>query len=262
MAAPSVVYLHGGPGLAPVFERARYPDATHVHWWQQPLAKPCAARPFLDLQAAALEELRRAAAEHGAPITLAASSFGAHLAVHLARHAPELIRNIVLLAPTFDPEQAALRLARRAFRVHTDHPAAGGLAIALAAYEEDPGRPRFWDVFGALAQLPDVTALYFGPSGGEAAARSFAELIAQPGAFDGPTSVATSDDFSAIDRRPVVSSFTGPVTVLFGAHDPMIDAEHDRAIWTTIFPQAEFFKVESGHFPLLELSLEACGIGA
>jgi pimeloyl-ACP methyl ester carboxylesterase len=60
----------------------------------------------------------------------------------------------------------------------------------------------------------------------------------------------------------VVSSFTGPVTVLFGAHDPMIDAEHDRAIWTTIFPQAEFFKVESGHFPLLELSLEACGIGA
>ena len=45
MSAPSVLYLHGGPGLGPVFELARYPDATHVHWWRQPLAKPCAARP-------------------------------------------------------------------------------------------------------------------------------------------------------------------------------------------------------------------------
>lgn len=262
MAAPSVLYLHGGPGLAPVFERTRFPDAPHIHWWQQPLAKPCAVRPFLDLQAAALEELRRTAAAHGGPVTLAASSFGAHLAVHLASHAPQLVQRIVLLAPTFDPEQAALRLARRAFRVHTDHPAAGQLAIALAAYEDDPGRPRFWDVFGALSLLPDVTALYFGPNGGADAARSFAELIAQPGAFDGPTSVATSDDFSAIDRRPVASAFAGPVTVLFGAHDPMIDAEQDRAVWGTIFPQAEFFKVETGHFPLLELTLEECGIGA
>jgi len=261
MSVPSVLYLHGGPGLGPVFELARYPDATHVHWWRQPLAKPCAARPFLDLQASALDELRRLAAERGAPVTLAASSFGAHLAVHLARHAPELIARIVLLAPTFDPEQAALRLARRAFRVHTDHPSAGQLAIALAAYEDDPGRPRFWDVFGALSLLPDVTSLYFGPNGGETAARSFAELIEQPGAFDGPTSVATSDDFSAIDRRPVASAFGGPVTVLFGAHDPMIDAQQDQAVWSVIFPQAEFFKVETGHFPLLELTLEECGIG-
>lgn len=262
MAAPSILYLHGGPGLAPVFERARYPDAAHIHWWQQPLARPCAARPFLDLQAAALEELRRTAAAHGGPVTLAASSFGAHLAVHLAGQAPELVRSVVLLAPTFDPQEAALRLARRAFRVHTDHPAAGQLAIALAAYEDDPGRPRFWDVFGALTLLPDVTALYFGPNGGAEAARSFAELIEQPGAFDGPTSVATSDDFSALDRRPAASAFTGPVTVLFGAHDPMIAAEQDRAVWGTIFPQAEFFKVETGHFPLLELSLEECGIAA
>ena len=260
MSAPSVFYLHGGPGLGPVFEQARYPDASHVHWWRQPLAKPCAARPFLDLQASALAELQRVAQERGAPLTVAASSFGAHLAVHLAQHAPELIARIVLLAPTFDPEQAALRLARRAFRVHTDHPCAGQLAIALAAYEDDPGRARFWDVFGALSLLPDVTSLYFGPNGGAAAARSFAELIAQPGAFDGPTSVATSDDFSSIDRRPVASPFGGPVTVLFGAHDPMIDAQQDQAVWSVIFPQAEFFKVEAGHFPLLELTLEDCGM--
>jgi pimeloyl-ACP methyl ester carboxylesterase len=258
MAAPSVFYLHGGPALGPVFERARYPDATQVHWWHQPLAKPCAARPYQDLLDAALAELRRLAAERGAPLTLMASSFGAHLAVHLARQAPQLIQDIVLLAPTYHPEQAALRLARRAFRVHTDHQHAGKLATALAMYEEDPGRPRFWDVFGALSLLPDVTELYFGPNGGAEAARSFAELIQQPGAFDGPTSVATSDDFSALDHTPLRSSFGGPVSVLFGAYDPMIDAEQDRAIWESVFPQAAFFKVETGHFPLLELTLEQC----
>ncbi|WP_229223663.1 alpha/beta fold hydrolase [Duganella sp. sic0402] len=258
MAAPSVFYLHGGPALGPVFERARYPDATHVHWWHQPLAKPCAARPYLDLQEATLTEFRRVAADAGQPLTVMASSFGAHLAVHLARHVPELIKNIVLLGPTFNPEQAALRLARRAFRVHTGHQHAGKLATALAMYEDDPGRPRFWDVFGALSLLPDVTELYFGPHGGPEAARSFAELIQQPGAFDGPTSVATSDDFSALDHTPVRSAFEGPVSVLFGAYDPMIDAEQDRAVWEVIFPQAAFFKVETGHFPLLELTLEAC----
>lgn len=258
MAVISVFYLHGGPGLGPVFERARYPDASHVHWWHQPLAKPCAERPYLDLLEATLIEFRRAAAEAGQPLTVMASSFGAHLAVHLARHAPELIKDIVLLAPTFNPEQAALRLARRAFRVHTDHPNAGKLATALAMYEDDPGRPRFWDVFGALSQLPDVTDLYFGPNGGAEAARSFSELIQQPGAFDGPTSVATSDDFSAQDHTPARSAFGGPVSVLFGAYDSMIDAEHDRTVWEIIFPQAAFFKVETGHFPLLELSLEAC----
>ncbi|WP_373991589.1 alpha/beta fold hydrolase [Duganella sp. BuS-21] len=258
MAAPSVFYLHGGPALGPVFERARFPDAAHVHWWHQPLAKPCATHPYQDLLAAALAELRCVAAQGGAPVTVMASSFGAHLAVHLARHAPELIKDVVLLAPTYNPEDAALRLARRAFRVHTDHAHAGKLATALAMYEDDPGRPRFWDVFGALSLLPDVTELYFGPSAGPDAARSFAELIQQPGAFDGPTSVATSDDFSAQDHTPARSPYTGPVSVLFGAYDPMIAADKDRELWAQVFPQAGFFQVETGHFPLLELTLEQC----
>jgi pimeloyl-ACP methyl ester carboxylesterase len=257
MSSPSIFYLHGGPGLGPVFERARFPDASQVYWWQQPVVKPCAPHPYHDLQEATLAEFRRAAQEHGAPLTIMASSFGAHLAVHLARHAPESIARIVLLAPTFNPEQAALRLARRAFRVHTEHANAGKLAAALAGYEDDPGRARFWDVFGALSLLPDVTALYFGPLGAQAAA-SFVELIQQPGAFDGPTSVATSDDFAAGDHTPAQSAFAGPVSVVFGAYDPMIDAEQDGAIWKVIFPQASIHRVETGHFPLLELTLEEC----
>ena len=257
MSAPSVLYLHGGPGLGPVFERARYPDAPQVHWWHQPLAKPCAARPYLDLQDAALAELRRLAEERGAPLTVMASSFGAHLAVHLARRAPELISNIVLLAPTFNPEQAALRLARHGLALHAQDANAGKLVAALADYEAAPGRARFWDVMGALWQLPNVTSLYFGPNSGDEP-QVFAYLLQQPGVFDGPSSVATSDDFAAGTLEPVRSPYAGPVSVIFGEFDPMVDPAKDGPIWQTVFPQAVVRTLPTGHFPLLELSLEAC----
>jgi pimeloyl-ACP methyl ester carboxylesterase len=257
MSAPSILFLHGGPGMSPVFEKARFPEASDVHWWQQPVTVPCAVHPFQDLLAATLAEFRRCVEAHGAPMTILASSFGAHLAVHLSRQMPESIARIVLLGPTFDPEQAAMRLARRAFQLHMDDANAGKLAAALAAYEDDPGRARFWDVFGALSLLPDVPELYFSPNAGEAA-RSFVELIQQPGAFDGPTSVATSDDFAAINPKPLPSPYTGPVRLVFGKYDVMIDADKDGAAWRAIFPQASIHMVDSGHFPLQELSLDAC----
>ena len=226
----SIFYLHGGPGLSVAIESTRFPQADDVEWWQQPPA---------------------------APLAVMASSFGAHLATHVANHAPELVARVVLLAPTYNPEQAALRLARHALSVNAGHADAPKVAAALEAYEAAPGRARFWGVFGVLQLLPDVPSLYFGPHAGDAP-RHFLEVLQQPGAFDGPTSVAVSDDFAASFQPPGRSAFNGPVSVLFGRHDPMIAAEQDGAIWRAIFPQANVSMVDSGHFPLLESSLEAC----
>lgn len=254
---PSILYLHGGPGLSVAIERTRFPHAEQVHWWQQPPAAPCAQRPYLDLLEAALAELRNVARAHGAPLTVVGSSFGAHLATHLAGHAPELVARVVLLAPTYNPEQAALRLARHALALNAGHADAGKVADALAAYDAAPGRARFWEVFGVLQLLPGVPSLYFGPQAGDAPLH-FLDVLQQPGAFDGPSSVAISDDFAAGFQAPGRSAFSGPVSVLFGRHDPMIDAQQDEALWRAVFPQATFRLVDSGHFPLLESSLEAC----
>ncbi len=253
----SIFYLHGGPGLSVAIERTRFPQADDVEWWQQPPAAPCAQRPYLDLLEATLAGFRRSAQAHGAPLTVMASSFGAHLATHIANHAAELVARVVLLAPTYNPEQAALRLARHALALNAGHADASKVVAALAAYDAAPGRARFWDVFGVLQLLPDVPSLYFGPHAGDAP-RHFLDVLQQPGAFDGPTSVAVSDDFAASFQPLGRSAFNGPVSVLFGRHDPMIDAEHDGAIWRAIFPQASVRMVDSGHFPLLESSLEAC----
>jgi pimeloyl-ACP methyl ester carboxylesterase len=254
---PTIFYLHGGPGLGTAFERQRYPDADNVHWWQQPPAVSCATRPYQDLLAATLAEFRLSVDMLGAPMTIMASSFGAHLAMHLAREMPASIARIVLLAPTFNPEEAALRLARHGLALHAADANAGKLAAALADYEAAPGRARFWDVMGALWLLPNVTSLYFGPDCGDEP-QVFAYLLQQPGVFDGPSSVATSDDFASNLPKPARSPYEGPVSVIFGEFDPMIDAERDAAIWRTVFPQAEIHTVPTGHFPLLELSIEAC----
>lgn len=257
MQPPTIFYLHGGPGLGTAFERQRFPDADHVHWWQQPSAVSCATRPYQDLLAATLAEFRLSVDMLGGPMTIMASSFGAHLAVHLARHMPESIARIVLLAPTYNPEAAAMRLARHGLALHAADANADKLVAALAAYEADPGRPRFWDVMGALWLLPNVTSLYFGPNSGDEP-QVFAYLLQQPGVFDAPSSVATSDDFANHAPAPAASPYTGPVTVIFGQFDPMVDPAADGPIWRTVFPQAQLRTLPTGHFPLLELSIEAC----
>ncbi|MQA38973.1 alpha/beta fold hydrolase [Rugamonas aquatica] len=253
----SIFYLHGGPGLSVAIESTRFPLAEQVQWWQQPSAASCAQRPYLDLLEAALAEFRRSAQAHGAPLTLMASSFGAHLATYIANHAPEAVARVVLLAPTYNPEQAALRLARHALAVNAGHADVPKVQAALAAYDAAPGRAKFWEVFGVLQLLPDVPSLYFGPNAGDAPGH-FLGVLHQPGAFDGPSSVAISDDFAASFQAPGRSAFNGPVSIVFGRHDPMIDAEHDGALWRAVFPQAVFRTVDSGHFPLLESSVEAC----
>ena len=257
MQPPTIFYLHGGPGLGTAFERQRYPDADNVHWWQQPSAVSCATRPYQDLLAATVAEFRLSVDMLGGPMTIMASSFGAHLALHLARQMPESIARIVLLAPTFNPEQAALRLARHGLASHAADANAGKLVAALAEYEAAPGRARFWDVMGALWLLPNVTSLYFGPNSGDEP-QVFAYLLRQPGVFDGPSSVATSDDFAANAPLPARSPYQGPVSVIFGEFDPMIDPARDGDIWREVFPQAVIRTLPTGHFPLLELSLEAC----
>src|SRR4051812_39853290 len=128
----SIFYLHGGPGLSVAIESTRFPHTDEVEWWQQPPAAPCAQRPYLDLLEATLAGFRRSAQTRGAPLTVMASSFGAHLAAHIANHAPDLVARVVLLAPTYNPEQAALRLARHALTQNAGHADAPKVVAALA----------------------------------------------------------------------------------------------------------------------------------
>lgn len=250
-----ILFLQGGPGLSCGAERERHGDGGPVWWWEQPRAAPGAPHAYIDMAETALAELRRRVEVAGAPVTLLASSFGAHYAVHLARKAPASVERIVLLAPTWDPQRAIVRVARH---IAATRPAPS-LEAALADYTDVPGRDRFWQVFAALAQVPRFWEAYFTPQA--QAAQRFGELMAVPGTFDAATAVAVLDDHADSGAVSAPCGYTGPVSLVFGAGDPLLDPVQGAADWRAVFPQASVRILPVGHFPLLEASLADCLAG-
>lgn len=247
--AAGVLFLHGGPGLSAAPERDRLARITGVTWWDQPRCAPAAIGAYADLLAAGEAALLACVARHDAPYHLLSSSFGAAIAVELAERLPRHIASLVLLAPSVQPELCYVRLARRLMAARPDAPA---LPAALERYLADPGdRARFWQLVGAVVSIPAFSHVYWGP-GAQAEAAWFDNLLGQPGLFDFPTFQAVLDDYAAAPREPRRSPFAGPVSVQFGAHDPLLDPEFDAAQWRLRFPQASVTRVDAGHFIHLE----------
>lgn len=254
-AGQPLFFLHGGPGLSAAPERLCQPDAGHVHWWDQPRPNPGQGQPLAALLAAAEEELLRHAQAQGGKLTLVGSSYGAQLACHMVRRRPALVARMVLLAPTVDPHRSTVRLAERVARSSAGSD--GGLASALQAYRRAPERGRYWQLFQALMGHPDTVSHYLSPGAAERAPW-LAGQLAQPEVFDVVAHMAIMDDLA---QRPALSSdsaYRGPVSIVFGSHDPLTDMALEPAYWRGRFPQATLRTVDSGHFPLLELPLAQC----
>lgn len=239
-------FLHGGPAMSAAMERESHPGLAH--WWDQPRPVVGARRPYQDLLAAAEAELRRQAHACGAPLTVLASSFGAVLAAHLARVAPELIARIVLLAPVADLEQGLLRLARRLAQ-YAQAPVTQ-LQAGLDAYARAPGREQYWSVVNALLAHPDLAAQYWLP--GSPRAAWFLQMLARPEMFDLAAHMALADDYQRAPLQPQRVPFDGPVDLLLGVADPLDDAAAAAHWWRQCYPQARAHLLTAAHFPHLE----------
>ncbi|MYM66350.1 alpha/beta fold hydrolase [Pseudoduganella sp. FT55W] len=248
MSSPAL-FLHGGPAMGAAMERASYPQLADCHWWDQPRPAAGTRRPYHDLLDAAEVELRRLAALHGEPLTLLANSFGAVLATHLARVAPQLIACIVLLAPVAELEQGLLRVARHV--VQFSEVPAPALQAALAAHERAQDRESYWAMFHALLPHPSLSSQYWLP--GSSRAAWFAQMLALPEMFDLAAHMAIADDYQRAPLLPQAVPFSGPVELIFGAADPLTDAVAAAAWWRQCYPQAQARRVAAAHFPHLEL---------
>lgn len=244
----SGLFLHGGPAMGAVMERECAAQLPDCYWWDQPRPAAGQGRPYQALLDAAEAELRRLAAERAAPLVLMANSFGAVLATHLARVAPQLIARLVLLAPVADLEQALLRLARRVVALSAQ-PAAS-LRAALTAYDAAPARERYWAVVHALLQHPELAAQYWLP--GSPRAAWFAQMLAQPEMFDLAAHMAIADDYQRAPLQPQRVPFDGPVELILGAADPLGDYSATARWWRQCFPQARKHLLAAAHFPHLE----------
>lgn len=247
MNQPTTLFLHGGPGLSAVAERELYGDSLDVYWWDQPRFEVLFARPYQALLDDTVLQAKRLAG-HG-KVNLLAHSFGARLALDLAQRLPSRIGAVTLVAPTFDVTGTLARLAEH-LSTCTRNPARL-LAAAHRATRAGAGFADVWTLIEAIGEVPDYLNAYWGPDAGHRR-RWFFEVIATKPWVDFNTCKVILEDFLSTPASDTPTSVTGPVTLVLGVHDVLVDATAAERAWRCYFPQVTTRLVNAGHFVHLE----------
>jgi pimeloyl-ACP methyl ester carboxylesterase len=236
--------------LSAIPERQWLGESHGIYWWDQPRPTTEASRPFLDLVDAAQAEFTRRAIQAGGKMALLANSFGAVVALRLACRVPQHISAIILLSPVHDLGSGFIRFARRLAGASEQHSQLLAAAEALAAKKTD--REKFWNLVANLLGTPGFADLYW-----SAAALKqrqwFGALLGDPAVFDFNAFQMIVNDLFLAPEVGAPVDFCGPVSILFGNEDVLIDMEDDRRIWQSFFPHAAVNVVNAGHFIHMEL---------
>lgn len=167
---PTSLYLHGGPGLSAVVERAWFGDSLPIDWWDQPLIGSEDGAPLDGLVDAARARLLHVAERCGTRVTLVSHSVGSVIAAHLLGDPRNPIASATLINPIFDLEFALRRLA---VHVLAANMASGAAADALASLlgQVDTVPPNLLELAAALGLIPERFDLYWSESSRAAKAR-------------------------------------------------------------------------------------------
>ncbi|RAS21228.1 alpha/beta fold hydrolase [Paraburkholderia bryophila] len=245
--APTL-FLHGGPGLSAIAERALYGLALPIHWWDQPRSVVLFARPFAALVDAAQEEVERLAHAYSQPVNLVAHAFGAHLALRLAMRLPNRLGKIVLLAPVYDLADAFVRFATcLCLKDQSYEP----FLVALDEFRASRDVSRFARVAAQIASIASFVDLSWSP-GASASRHWYVNLLAHQPVFDLNTFEVVVKDFLLEDPIPVATTVADSVHLILGNKDPFTDIKAESRIWVELFPNAVSYLVDSGHFVHLE----------
>ncbi|CAH0281022.1 hypothetical protein SRABI118_03777 [Massilia sp. Bi118] len=245
------LFLHGGPGLSAIAERLAYGRDVPISWWDQPRSITAAHRPFHALVEAAREQALAVAA--GGQVHLVAHSFGAVLAYRLSLCMPERIASLTLLAPAPDLADVFIRLAGLVTRFVED-PAPLTLASArLKADRRDFGAAR--DMLDIIFSTPAFLDAYWSPWA-KVKQASYAGLMQTQPVFDPGAFFAIAEDAWNELGPPAPSPFEGPVDVVYGDADGLVDAAATLPMWQGAFKHVSSRTVRSGHMIQLECDPE------
>jgi pimeloyl-ACP methyl ester carboxylesterase len=251
-----ILFLHGGPGLSAIAERAHYGRSLSVKWWDQPRSVVLFANPFEELVDAAVDEVRQLADRRGAKVRLLAHSFGAQLAASVAARVGDCLAELLLLAPTHDLGDAFVRLATR---LQTVAPDPQRFSDDIDAFREARTFERLADLVRRILTIPTFLDTYWRPE--SASARLwFADLMAREAVFDVNAFFVILESFwqqgqgQTQGQGPLQTSL--PAHLVFGDEDPLVDAAAGSRFWAERFAVASSQVATSGHFIQFELPPE------
>lgn len=247
---PTAFYLHGGPGLNCVVERAWFGENYPVLWWDQPRFPADAQNAYQTTLDATAEKLAELHARHGKPIHVIGWSFGARLALDLAHQTPDAIGALTLLAPTIFLETAFDRMAGYLATRGADIPTP--LSPEPSSDQRTRNHEDFMGRVMSVLSTPDLLSHYWAPASGALFHRHGVEA-ASANWFDLDTFAAVSRE---IIKRPIASLSPGQLNrihIFAGRYDPYFDPETDIDLWKTLLPEASVRIVDSGHMLPLEI---------
>ncbi len=242
------LFLHGGPGLSAAVERIWFGNTLPVDWWDQPAIPAGTADPFMFLVLAAEQHLC-SLAHPGTPVNLLAHSFGARLAVELARRQPARIASITLMAGAIDLTAVFLTLGKT---LATQPHAPDELPRVLTQASNTPDIQTIRRLIDALLMIPGLFDPIWGPQSGTLRDR-FNTIAAKTLRFDTATLLAIVEQSVVEDLTPPPVAYSGPVRLLLGQHDPLLETSQETARWQAIFPQLQLDICDAGHNLHLEL---------
>lgn len=236
------LFLHGGPGLSAAVERIWFGNTLPVDWWDQPAIPAGTSDPFMFLVQAA--ERRLCTLSHpGTPVNLLAHSFGARLAVELARRHPSRIARITLMAGTIDLTAVFLTLGR----LMASQPCASNeLSRFLGSPDDKPDCQTVRGLIESLLQIPGLFDQLWAPKSGALRER-FNAIAAKTLRFDTGTLLAVAEQSVVENLMPAPVSYSGPVRLLLGQHDPLLAITQHTAHWQAIFPRLQLDICDAGH---------------
>ncbi|WP_322059284.1 alpha/beta hydrolase [Paraburkholderia sp. J63] len=249
MKQATTLFLHGGPGLSAIVERELYGESLPLVWWDQPRTEVLFARPYQALLDDVVFKVEMLASQGGGTIDLVTHSFGAHLALHLAMVMPERLGAITLVAPVFDIADALMRLGERAASV-SENPAGLLRAIALNRAQKNSFN-ALWTLFERICQVPGFLDMYWGPDAVERR-QWFNALIEREAWLDFNACHVILKDFMETTPLRVQTTVRGPVNIVFGLHDVLVDPRREAQTWSRYFQNVTIQWLNAGHFVHLE----------
>ena len=245
------LFLHGGPGLSAIGERIVYGQTLPISWWDQPHSVAAASRPFLALLDAAGEKALTVA--EGGKVHLIGHSFGAVLAHRLSLRMPERIASLTLLAPAADLADVFIRLAAFMTPILEDPVPLAQASARLQSKRRDFAAAR--EVKDIIFSAPQFLSAYWS-TWAKDRQEWYGNLMQSEPVFDPDAFFSIAADAWQELGPPAVSAFDGPVNIIYGSADVLVDSATTLPMWQSAFTHVASRTVRSGHMIQFECEPE------